>query len=961
MLSRDIRRLLVGTVSVVALSGAAFAQAHNSSSGANEQIETITVTGSRLITNGNDAPTPLTVVSVADLQLTTPSDVPDALNKLPVFMGSRSPRTTGGANQNWAGNVLSLRNFGSTRTLILLNGNRVATTDHAGNTDVNTLPSDLMERVDVVTGGASAVYGTDAVTGVVNFVINSKYNGFKVSGQGGISSYGDDASWKVSMVGGMDILGGRGHAEFSLNHYNSDGISTMMTRPNGSNMYTMPGNGTAANPFHLISDSRLPNYTPGGYISTGVLANKFFCANGQLCPFAHGGASGTANDEIGGDGGYGGEAAPGVNANPWLVASLKNTQFFGRFDYDVTKYIHSYVQFSATQSTSFNVYFPNNYVMKYAADNAYLPASAKTQLDAAGQTTFTMGRSIQNQVGGDSNAYTSGMTVTWGLDGTLFDDYKWDFHYTHANNDLNESSPYNINFQKLAAASDAVINPATGGAVCRVSLTNPTLYPGCIALDAFGPTATTNSAFNYITEDTVWKAKNTMDDLGANISGTVADLWAGPLKMAMSAEWHRMALEIDSKYDPVKKIDCTGISALVCDPTKAVFNNVNAPLHEVSEDVTEVAAEMDLPLLKGLPFAQEVDFNGAARYARYSVSGDAITWKLGLVWNVSDELLFRGTQSRDIRAPTLNNMFAPISANVSAFNDYLTGVTGNLTLQSMGNRNLKPEVAQTVTAGAVYRPDWLHGFSISADWYQIIIRNAISSVSGGSTSAEKQCIASGGTSPFCPLVIRPYPITNTSAANFPTMVLSEALNISKTSTHGIDLELNYGTDLANWFDSLAGTLNMRLMAAYQPSLLSQSIPGAVITNAAGAAGSMGGGGAAKRLTFVANYSLGDVTVNLMERWHSAERQNSDPTLIFAASNVPSIAYTDLNLSYKFKLRDHDEDQSAEWFLSVENLFNQKPHIWMSISNSSAQGYSYPATSDEDVIGRYFTMGVRYKM
>ena len=345
------------------------------------------------------------------------------------------------------------------------------------------------------------------------------------------------------------------------------------------------------------------------------------------------------------------------------MASLKSTQLFGRFDYDLTPSIHSYLQVSATQAVNFNVSFPNNYVMKYAADNAYLPASAKAQLDAAGQTTFTMGRSIQNQIGSDSNGYTSGQTLTWGVDGTLFNDYKWDFHYTHAYNTLNESAPYNINFQKLAVASDAVINPATGGAVCRVSLTSSaSLYPGCIPVDAFGPTATTNSAFNYITEDTVWKAKNTMDDVGANISGTVADLWAGPLKMALSGEWHRMSLEIDSKYDPVKKVDCTGLNALVCDPTKAVFNNVNAQLNEVSEDITEVAAEMDVPLLKDLPFAQEVDFNGAARYARYSVSGDAITWKIGLVWNVSDELLFRGSQSRDIRAPTLNNMFAPISA-----------------------------------------------------------------------------------------------------------------------------------------------------------------------------------------------------------------------------------------------------------------------------------------------------------
>jgi len=919
--------------------------------------EMVTVTGSRLILNGNDAPTPVTAVSAEQLLANTPSDIPDALNKLPVFLGSYSQRTTAGANHNYSANILNLRNFGMTRTLILFNGNRVAATAPTGETDVNTLPQDLMERVDVVTGGASAVYGTDAVTGVVNFVVNSNFNGLKAYGQGGISQYGDDTSWKVGLVGGTDLFGGRGHVEFSFNHYNSDGIPTMMTRPGGPKVYTEPGNGTVANPYYLIANSRLPNYTPGGFISTGVLANQYFCFNGILCPFLHGTTSGTANDEIGGDGGYGGEAAPGINANPWLVASLRSNQFFGRFDYSLTSDIHTYLQASMTGAGNYNITFPNNYVMAYSADNAYLPAAARNQLEAANQTSFTMGRSIQNMVGNQSSAYTSGIAATWGIEGTLFDDNNWDIHYIHAENILNERSPYNINWQKLYAASDAVSDPATGTPACRVSLTaGAAQYPGCIPIDAFGPTATSNSAFRYVTNDTSWKAKNNMDDLGANLRGRVMDLWAGPLKAALSAEWHRISLEDDSNYDPVKKVDCSALNPLLCDPTKSVFNNVVAQLNAVSEDISEAAIEVDAPVIKDLPLAQEVDFNGALRYARYSVSGQAITWKLGLVWNVTDDLTLRSAQSRDIRAPTLNNMFAPISGNITAFSDYLTGVNGNLMIESLGNRNLKPEVAETVTGGGVYRPSWLKGFSVSVDWYSIIIRNAISSVNGGSASVESLCMDSRGTSPFCALAIRPYPITNTSSDNFPTLVISEAMNFSKTSTHGIDFEINYISELATINNSLDGSLALRLLGSYQPAILSQSIPGAVITNAAGTAGQLGQGGAAKRITFIATYSLAPITVNLMERWHSAERQNSNPTLVFATPNVPSIAYTDLSVNYKFKLSDGAE--KTELFLSIENLFNQQPHVWISTINSAAQGYSYPAPSDEDVIGRYFTAGVR---
>ena len=925
-------------------------------------IETVTVTGSRVIANGNDAPTPLTVVSLGELKVNTPSNVPDALNKLPIFNGSRSPRTTGGSTINWSGNFLNLRNFGTTRTLILFNGNRVATTDASGNTDSNTLPQGLMKRIDVVTGGASAVYGSDAITGVVNFVIDPKFDGLQLSAQGGISSYGDDASWKAALIGGTDLFGARGHFEFSLEHYNSDGISSMLDRPLGKKVYTMAGNGRAENPYHLISNSRNPYYTPGGYVIGGALANKTFCSNGVLCSFAHGTASGTANDEIGGDGGFGGMSSlmglSDSKSDNWLMASLKSTQLFGRFDYDLTDSIHTYVQLGMSQAVNYNTSFMNNYVLTYSSDNAYLPADAKAQLNSAGETTFSMSRAIVNQIGGISNAYTRGLNMTFGMNGTLFDNYNWDFHYTHSKNTLHETTPYNINWQKLYAASDAVTDPGSGKVVCRASLSadSAALYPGCVPLNAFGPTATTYAAFDYITDTTDWRALNRMDDVGANIAGPLVDLWAGPINAALSVEYRDISLEVQSDFNPVTKVDCTGLASGLCSSGKALYNNVNASMPEVSERISEAALEFDVPLLRNLPFAQAIDLNMAARFAHYSVSGDATTWKIGAVWNVTDEVLLRAAKSRDIRAPTLNDMYAPVSANISGFNDYLTGVSGNVTIQSQGNVNLAPEVARTVTWGAVYRPHWLQDFSVSVDWYQIIINNAISSVYGGSASAEKQCIASNGTSPFCDLVIRPYPITNTGADNFPSVVLVQAMNISRSSTHGIDFEINYNTDLSEISSALDGRLALRLMGAYQPSLLSQSIPGAVITNSAGATGL-----AAKRLVFTAGYNNGPLSVNLQERWHSGERQNSDPTLVYSTPHIPSISYTDLTAAYHFKLRNKDDDQAAEAFISVENLFDQKPHVYASPGANSAQGYAYPAPADEDVIGRYFTIGLRYKM
>ncbi len=169
-------------------------------------LEQIVVTGSRVITNGNSSPTPLTVVTTQDLAMTTPSNIPEGLDKLPIFAGSTGQRTPGGATSNGAGNFLNMRNFGAQRTLILLNGNRVPATAQDGTVNIDTLPQLLIKQVDVVTGGASSVYGSDAVTGVVNFILDTTFTGLKLEAQTGISSQGDDKSWKAGFAAGTNIL-----------------------------------------------------------------------------------------------------------------------------------------------------------------------------------------------------------------------------------------------------------------------------------------------------------------------------------------------------------------------------------------------------------------------------------------------------------------------------------------------------------------------------------------------------------------------------------------------------------------------------------------------------------------------------------------------------------------------------------------------------------------------------------
>ena len=237
----------------------------------------------------------------------------------------------------------------------------------------------------------------------------------------------------------------------------------------------------------------------------------------------------------------------------------------------------------------------------------------------------------------------------------------------------------------------------------------------------------------------------------------------------------------------------------------------------------------------------------------------------------------------------------------------------------------------------------------------INIANAITSVSGTNATIQNQCIQSAGTSPYCALYVRPFPITNTTAANYPTAVLSESLNVAKTSTHGIDGEADYNFDLNDVINGWEGSVSPRACWCRGSPLYAgtDTLPGAVITNAAGAVPL-----AAGRVTFDLGYTDGPYSINAQERYHSHEKQSSNSTLVYLDPPVPQIFYTDLTLGYHFKLRESDLDKSAELFLSIQNLFDQQPHTWIATGLTGSQGFAYPTPADEDVVGRYFTIGVR---
>src|ERR1700742_2985226 len=217
-------------------------------------VETVTVTGSRVISDAANSPTPLTIISTDDLKATTPTSIPDGLAKRPVFQDSGMVGRPGDGSHNFSSSTLNLRNFGSQRTLVLLDGHRATPSNDDGTVDADTLPQLLITRVDIVTGGASAVYGSDAVTGVVNFVLNKKFTGVKFDINSGISTYSDATSYNVGAAAGTDLFGGRGHFETSVEWRHRDPVN-QSARPYGppANFGALVGTGTAANPYNVIA------------------------------------------------------------------------------------------------------------------------------------------------------------------------------------------------------------------------------------------------------------------------------------------------------------------------------------------------------------------------------------------------------------------------------------------------------------------------------------------------------------------------------------------------------------------------------------------------------------------------------------------------------------------------------------------------------------------------------------
>jgi outer membrane receptor protein involved in Fe transport len=937
-MTSKLKAAFCGGASLLALASPAFAQqakhanehrdaivtADGAGTRPADELEAVVVTGSRIRT-GYETPTPVTIANTEQLLQTTPSSIPEALNKLPQFAGSTQSAGSGnGAGSGPAnilgGNYLNLRSFGAIRTLILLDGRRVPSTAINGLVDTNTLPQMLVQRVDVVTGGASAVYGSDAVTGVVNFVLDTRFTGFKAQAQTGISDRNDAPSSKLGVAGGMDVFD-RGHFIFSAEHYQNAGIKSHEDRDYGVRVPVYTGGGTATNPFVLTYDARLSTAAYGGLATSGPFNGQQFVGTGTLAPFNRGTATRTTGLAVGGDGAY----YNGLS----LTSPLRTDQGFARFDYDFTDDTKGYIQVSASEARTDNLRSSNappNTLTIYSG-NAFLPAQAQAALTGANAASFTMSR-LNRDLALDAtlDQLTDTLSVTAGMTGKVLNDYVWDVYYTHGEARVRSHLANNINYPRFYAALDAVRDPS-GNIVCRVAITNPGLYPGCAPLNLFGQNNQSAAAKAYIYGDTQWQAINKVDDFAAS-------------SMAFNYEYRSQSLNETSDSSPLATPSFTGIR-LSAAPTSVWAYATQAP-QAGSNTVWEVSGETVFPLLSDMAFAKKLEVNGAVRYTDYSSSGSATTWKVGLNYQPFDDLRFRFTESRDIRAPTLADLYSGTTISILNVNDPHTSTNGVVNVQGGGNPTLVPEIARTSTAGVVYAPSWLPRFSVSFDYYNILIKNAIATINGANTAILQECEVSGGTSPLCDTIVRPLPFADRSKANFPTLVYNFNQNIAQTYTHGFDVEI-----AAN----LPGRVDLRLLYAYQPVLKTRTYPTSQLTDAAGVTGL-----SATRITGLVGYTAGPLSLDAQFRYASKQKRSGNPLQVYADPDLRAAYYTDVNVGYRFQADGHD----FQAFAVVSNLFDEQPRLSPSTTFTGIPGFGVPSVNGDDVLGRYYTVGLRVR-
>ena len=908
-----------------------------------ETVEEVIVTGTRLARSGYDTPTPVTVLGSAELEADAPHNVADIVNQLPSVVGSTTPNTAnlsisaGGAGING----INLRSLGRQRTLILVNGRRASGASRDGVVDINTIPQPLVERVEVVTGGASAVYGSDAVTGIVNFILDDDYVGVKTDISASTTTYGDDDQARLILTAGTELFGGRGHIVASAETANKDGIFGVPRSWNNGGHFTMfnpdyaPGSGVPE--LLRLPQMGLSTALAGGIITNTALRGTAFGPNGVPYQFQFG-------DLI---------RDPWMQGGDWRIAQTNNKvtltpeqkrqSIYTKITYDITDNVKGFVEYSDGRSRNegwccaqFNVGNIN-----IQADNAFIPESVAAQMATLGITEFTLGSMngdlfpITSRNRRDMERYTAGLSGDLNLFGS---DWTFDVYAQRGVTETVEDAR-TTNRSHYTMALDAVVDPATGQVVCRSTLTDPN--NGCKPYNPMGVGVNSQATIDYLyfgdgpDKDLIGPTRRqefTQNVYAVEFSGSPFSIPAGDVSLAFGLE-HR-----------------TEEASGVADSVSAIagwFNGNYLPLFG-KYDVTEGFLETLVPVIE-----DRLELNGAVRFTDYSTSGNVTTWKIGATFSPVGDLRLRATLSRDIRAPNLGELFEAGGAQTNSVSDPFNN---NQTVQFLGlisgNPDLQPEEADTFGIGLIYQPSFLPDLRMSVDYYDIEINDAISSLSV--QSIVDRCFE--GNQSFCDAITRGIGPFGTNQI---LEVRRSPFNFVTVNASGIDFAADYALG-----DFLGGDWLFKLVATHY--LEETSDDG--ITEPINIVGQntvddppdwLGRASAtysreAWTTTLTARGISDGVHDNQLIVCTSGCPDSVAPNRTVNRNDIAGRVFLDWSVTYDFQVQDAD----AEAYFVIRNVLNQDPPILF--NGPGGVSHQQIATNPNlyDLLGTVFRVGFR---
>jgi len=927
------------------LAAPAFAQAPPASGeSADSALQDIVVTASRTAQDGLQAPTPTQIVGAKLIEQQAATTVMEVLNQNPAFKATRSPGANATNTSSPAQATADLRALGGQRTLVLVNASRVVPFAPASNlgvpttTDLNLFPTLMIDRVDVVTGGASALYGSDAVSGVVNIIMKKKYDGINVTAQTGISEQGDYRTIRGGFIGGTSFNDDRGHFVLSADYSKNNGVPDIYSRDwgrreamivNNSQRLT-PGTAGFGQPAFILSDNVHNSLSAGGLITSAIpgLQNMTFNPDGSIRPFQRGSIFG-GSTMIGGEG-------ESIIKGTALVPDVKRFTTYASLYYDFSDDVTGYIEGGYSRSVGFLDGVPmrlQNQVIR--RDNAFLPEAVRAQIPAT-TTSFLFSRIAHDMGINHYRIVNETPHGTVGAEGRFGGAWKWDAHASYGVNNYASYTTENPVTQNLNFALDAVRDPASGNIVCRATLQGNPAAAGCVPLNLFGENNFSDAARDYIQGEGVAKVKYDQFTAAANIVGEPFSTWAGPVVVAFGGEYRK----------ETQKLTADAVAS-----ANGFLTAGNAVPYSGSFNVKEGYVEATVPLLADMAFARKLDLNGAYRYADYSSVGGKSAWKLGAVWEPLDGLNLRVARSRDIRAPAINELKSPgsnVNNNVTLIVD---GKNKNAAIPqntSLGNPDVDSEYADTWTAGFAYRGTGvLRGFGASADYYNIKVKDAITNLS----TANIASLCNRGDAFFCNFFSYG-PDPDKPGERIHTGLIAPSRNLGAFEQEGIDMTLNYSTSVGFLGDG--GRFSIAASGTYIFHAYVDTGTGEAIDRA----GENGWANLGSIPTFRGNLSntIGndDFELTLQTIFISKGKQdvtyNTLPNNTINDNSVPSVTY--FNLYGKIFA---GEKKDFELFWAINNLMDKDPPMTpYIILNGPVNGQYY------DKVGRNFMVGVRKK-